>query len=135
MKSLNEYMKESLLDDEEELLDKSNLNIFNIISKSESKEEFYKHIKTLCDLCTAVNINDDLSKYKNSFFLTPLVSANNNDCGIKIFKKIKQSLFINYFNGIGVFLTLAKRITFTELKKADRTTSATLKNNIVYIGE
>lgn len=42
MKSLNEYMKESLLDDEEELLNKPDLNIFNIISNSKSEDEFYE---------------------------------------------------------------------------------------------
>jgi hypothetical protein len=120
MKSSMTSLYESLLDDEEELLDKSNLNIFDIISKSQSKDEFYEHIKTLCNSCIAVNINDDLSKYKNSFFLMELMATyNNSNYGIKIdryFKKTKNSVFVNYFRPGKISAAMADKLTFHELR-------------------
>lgn len=130
MKSLYE----SLLDDEEELLNKPDLNIFDIISNSQSRDEFYEHIKTLCNSCIAVNINDDLSKYKNSFFLMELMATfNKSNYGIKIdryFKKTKKPLFINYFKPGSAFVGVSDRHTFNELKYEY---TPALKSDTVYV--
>jgi hypothetical protein len=134
MKSLYE----SLLDDEEEVLDRTNLNIFNIISNSKSEAEFYEHIKTLCDVCIAVNINDDLSKYKNSFFLMELMTSyNGKNDGIKIdkyFKKTKNPLFINFndrsYKKLKIIAKVCEKHTFNELKYEY---APSLKSDTVYV--
>jgi hypothetical protein len=130
MKSLYE----SLLDDEEEVLDRTNLNIFNMILNSKSEDEFYKHIKTLCDVCIAVNINDDLSKYKNSFFLMELwTHYSKKNHGVKIdkyFKKTKKPLFVNYFQSVGIHTAMSTKLTFNELKYEY---TPTLKSDTVYV--
>lgn len=141
MKSLMDIMKssmtslyESLLDDGDEILNNSNINIFNIISSSKSEKEFYKHIDTLADACVPVNINDDLSKYKNSFFLMELMTTyNRKNRGIKIdkyFKKTKKPLFINYFNTGDLFISKCDKRTFLELKYEY---TPTLKSDTVYV--
>lgn len=141
MKSLMDIMKssttslyESLLDDEDDLLNKQVLNIFDIISNSQSRDEFYEHIKTLCDSCIAVNINDDLSKYKNSFFLMELIATfNNSNYGVKIdryFKKNKKPLFINYFRPGDISACMSDKLTFNELKYEY---TPALKSDTVYV--
>lgn len=133
MKQLSNYIAESLLDTEDEIFDKMDLNVFNYIYNSKTQDEFYKHIKTLCDLCIAVDINDDLSKYKNSFFLIQLRSSNKNDCGIKIdkyFKKAKKPLFINCFKSGDLFISKMDKRTFHELKYEY---TPTLKSDTVYV--
>ena len=130
MKSLYE----SLLDDEEEILNRTNLNIFNIISDSKSDGEFYEKINMLKDLCIAVDITDDLSKYKNSFFLMELMSAlSKKNHGIKIdkyFKKTKKPLFINYFSTGDLVITKCNKYTFFELKYEY---TPCLKSDTVYV--
>lgn len=125
---------ESLLDDEEELLDKPDLNIFSIISNSKSETEFYEKINLLKDLCIAVDINDDLSKYKNSFFLMELMSSyNKKRHGVKIdqyFKKTKRPLFINRFSTGDLFISKCDKRTFIELKYEY---TPSLKSDTVYV--
>ena len=125
---------ESLLDDEEELLDKPDLNIFSIISNSKSETEFYEKINLLKDLCIAVDINDDLSKYKNSFFLMELMSTyNRKNYGVKIdkyFKKTRKPLFINHFSSGDLFITKSDKRTFHELKYEY---TPSLKSDTVYV--
>ena len=55
MKSLNEYMKESLLDDEEELLDKVDINLFDKLDNSKTPTEYQKFIDILLDSCEKIN--------------------------------------------------------------------------------
>ena len=125
---------ESLLDDEEELLDKPDLNIFNIISNSKSENEFYEKINVLKDLCIAVNINDDLSKYKNSFFLMELMAHySKKKYGViidKYFKKTRKPLFINHFSSGDLFITKSDKRTFHELKYEY---TPALKSDTVYV--
>ena len=124
---------ESLLDDEEELLDKPDLNIFSIISNSKSETEFYEKINLLKDLCIAVDIKDDLSKYKNSFFLMELMATfNRKNYGIKIDKyfKNKTPLFINYFSTGRLFISKTDKRTFHELKYEY---TPSLKSDTVYV--
>ena len=134
MKQLSNYIVESLLDTEDEIFDKMDLNIFSIISNSKSENEFYEHIKTLCDMCIAVRIDDDLSKYKNSFFLMELMTSyNKKRYGIKIdkyFKKAKKPLFINRFSTGDLFITKSDKRTFHELKYEF---TPGLKSNTVYV--
>jgi hypothetical protein len=110
------------------------LNIFSIISNSKSEDEFYKHINTLKDLCIAVDIKDDLSKYKNSFFLMELMSTyNRKNHGVKIdkyFKKTKKPLFINRFSTGDLFITKSDKRTFHELKYEY---TPALKSDTVYV--
>lgn len=137
MKQLSNYIAESLLDTEDEIFDKIDLNIFNIISNSKTENEFYEHIKTLCDMCIAVDINDDLSKYKNSFFLMELMTTyNRKNYGIKIdkyFKKTKNPLFINFFRtgyATRIMTIVSEKHTFNELKYEY---TPALKSNTVYV--
>jgi hypothetical protein len=134
MKQLSNYIAESLLDTEDEIFDKIDLNIFSIISNSKSEDEFYKHINTLKDLCIAVDIKDDLSKYKNSFFLMELMSTyNRKNHGVKIdkyFKKTKKTLFINRFSTGDLFITKSDKRTFHELKYEY---NPALKSDTVYV--
>jgi predicted Zn-dependent peptidase len=137
MKQLSNYIAESLLDTEDEIFDRMDLNIFSIISNSKSEDEFYEHIKSLCDMCIAVNINDDLNKYKNSFFLMELMTTyNGKNYGIKIdkyFKKTKKPLFINFINyskSGSLFISINNKHTFHELKYEY---TPTLKSDTVYV--
>lgn len=134
MKQLSDYISESLLDTEDEIFDKMDLNIFSIISKSETEDEFYKHIKELCDMCIAVDINDDLSKYKNSFFLMELMTYyNKKNHGIKIdkyFQKNKKPLFIKRFSTGDLVITKSDKRTFFELKYEY---TPGLKSDTVYV--
>lgn len=138
MKQLSNYISESLLDTDDEIFDKMDLNIFNIISKSKTEDEFYKNIKILCDSCIAVNIDDDLSKYKNSFFLMELVmNYNKKNYGVKIdkyFKKTKNPLFINFndcsYSELKIMVNVCEKHTFNELKYEY---SPTLKSDTVYV--
>lgn len=135
MKQLSNYIAESLLDTEDEIFDKMDLNIFSIISNSKSQDEFYERLNTLKDLCIDVDINDDLSKYKNSFFLMELMSHyNKKDYGVKIdkyFKKTKKPLFINVFSSTGeLFVTKSDKRTFIELKYEY---TPGLKSDTVYV--
>jgi hypothetical protein len=66
---------ESLLDDEEEVLDRTNLNIFSDLYASKTKKEFYKQVDILFDLCTKVNSAEEMQKHKNAFFVTELFHA------------------------------------------------------------
>lgn len=135
MKQLSDYISESLLDGEDEIFDRMDLNIFNYISNSKTEDEFYKHIKELCDMCIAVNINDDLSKYKNSFFLMELMTYySKKNYGVKIdkyFKKTRKPLWVSYFKSSGnIFVSVADKLTFNELKYEY---TPALKSDTVYV--
>jgi hypothetical protein len=96
--------------------------------------EFYEKINTLKDLCIAVDIKDDLSKYKNSFFLMELMSTHNRkNYGVKIdkyFKKTKKPLFVNYFQSVGIRTAMSTKLTFIELKYEY---TPALKSDTVYV--
>ena len=138
MKNLNDYITESLLDTEDEIFDRMDSNIFNLISNSKTEDEFYERINLLKDLCIAVNVNDELGKYKNSFFLMELMTTfNRKNYGINIakyFKKTKKTLFINFYEHSNMPLKILTRATekhtFNELKYKY---SPSLKSNTVYV--
>jgi predicted Zn-dependent peptidase len=137
MKQLSNYIAESLLDTEDEIFDRMDLNIFSMISNSKSENEFYEKLNELKDLCIAVNINDDLNKYKNSFFLMELMTTyNGKNYGIKIdkyFKKTKKPLFINFINyskSGSLSISINNKHTFHELKYEY---TPTLKSDTVYV--
>jgi hypothetical protein len=138
MKNLSNYITESLLDTEDEIYDRMDLSIFNLISNSKTEDEFYERINLLKDLCIAVNVNDELSKYKNSFFLMELMTTfNRKNYGINIekyFKKTKKPLFINFYDCSHEKLKIITRATekhaFDELKYKY---SPSLKSNTVYV--
>ena len=133
MKQLINYITESLLDTEDEIFNRMDLNIFSIIYNSKSEDEFYEKLNELKDLCIAVKIDDDLSKYKNSFFLMELTSMSGKNCGVKIdkyFKKTKKPLFINHFSSGDLFITKSDKRTFHELKYEY---TPALKSDTVYV--
>lgn len=138
MKQLNDYISESLLDTEDEIFDRMDLNIFNNISDSKTNDEFYEKIDTLKDLCIAVDINDDLSKYKNSFFLMELMTNyDGKNYGIKIekyFKKTKKPLFINFsdrpYRKLKIVASVCEKQTFNKLKYE---WTPSLKSDTVYV--
>ena len=138
MKNLSNYITESLLDTEDEIFDRMDLNVFNHISNSKTEDEFYERINLLKDLCIAVDVNDELSKYKNSFFLMELMTTfNRKNYGIKIekyFKKTKKPLFINFYDctykPLKILTSVTEKHTFNELKYEY---SPSLKSNTVYI--
>lgn len=138
MKQLIDYISESLLDTEDEIFDGMDLNIFNNISNSKTEDEFYEKIDTLKDLCIAVDINDDLSKYKNSFFLMELMTNyDEKNCGIKIekyFKKTKNPLFINFSDSshrkLKIVASVCEKHTFNKLKYE---WTPSLKSDTVYV--
>jgi hypothetical protein len=105
-----------------------------MISSSKSEDEFYEKLNVLKDLCIAVNINDDdLSKYKNSFFLMEVISMGRKNCGVKIdkyFKKTKKPLFVNYFQSVGIHTAMSTKLTFIELKYEY---TPALKSDTVYV--
>ena len=138
MKTLSDYITESLLDTEDEIFDRMDLNVFNLISNSKTKDEFYERINLLKDLCIAVDVNDELSKYKNSFFLMELMTTfNRKNYGINIekyFKKTKKPLFINFYDWshekLKIITRATEKHTFDELKYKY---SPSLKSNTVYV--
>lgn len=134
MKQLSNYIAESLLDTEDEIFDRMDLNIFSIISDSKSEDEFYEKLNELKDLCIAVKIDDDLSKYKNSFFLMELMTSySKKNHGVKIdkyFKKTKKPLFVNYFQSVGIHTAISTKLTFNELKYEY---TPGLKSDTVYV--
>jgi hypothetical protein len=145
MKQLNEYIIESLLDTDDEIFDKIDLNIFNHIANSKTENEFYEQVNILKDLCIAVDINDKLSKYKNSFFLMEVVSKFNksDNKGIiidKYFDKTKCPLSITplsstarYWGGHedeNISTIVCEKHTFDELKHEYH---PTLKSDTVYV--
>lgn len=138
MKTLSDYITESLLDTEDEIFDKMDLNVFNLISNSKTEDEFYERINLLKDLCIAVDVNDELSKYKNSFFLMELMTTfNRKNYGINIekyFKKTKKPLFINFYDWshekLKIITRATEKHTFDELKYKY---SPSLKSNTVYV--
>lgn len=138
MKQLRDYIIESLLDTDDEIFDKIDLNIFNHIANSKTEDEFYEKIDTLKDLCIAVDINDDLSKYKNSFFLMELMTSyNEKNYGIKIekyFKKTKNPLFINFsdrpYRKLKIVASVCEKHTFNKLKYE---WTPSLKSDTVYV--
>lgn len=87
MKSLNKYMKESLLDDEEELLDKVDINLFDKLDNSKTPTEYQKFIDILLDSCEKINFKqivlDDekyekITKDTTSFYICVLDDNNSN---------------------------------------------------------
>ena len=139
MKNLSSYITESLLDTEDEIFDRMDLNVFNLISNSKTEDEFYERINILKDLCIAVNINDDLSKYKNSFFLMELVTYDpkEKNSGIKIdkyFRKTKKPLFINFsdcsYKKLKIMASVCEKHTFNKLKYE---WTPSLKSDTVYV--
>lgn len=138
MKTLSDYITESLLDTDDEIFDRMDLNVFNHISNSKTEDEFYERINLLKDLCIAVDVNDELSKYKNSFFLMELMTTfNKKNYGIQIdkyFKKTKKPLFINFYDcshrKLNIMVNACEKHTFNELKYEY---SPSLKSNTVYV--
>lgn len=138
MKTLSYYITESLLDTEDEIFDRMDLNVFNLISNSKTEDEFYERINLLKDLCIAVDVNDELSKYKNSFFLMELMTNfNGKNYGINIekyFKKTKKPLFINFYDcshrKLKIITRVTEKHTFNELKYEY---SPSLKSDTVYV--
>ena len=95
---------ESLLDDEEELLNKPDLNIFDKLYASKTRKEFYKLVDILFDLCTKVNSAEEMQKYKNVFFVTELFHAfSGTPSGIVIDKaahKNKKSVVFSIYESV-----------------------------------
>ena len=138
LKSSMTSLYESLLDDEEELLGKLDikLQLFNNIFYAKNKNDFYKNIDILCDMCDVVDINDDLSKYKDSVFVMKMYakSSRKKPYGMRLekyFIKTKKPLFINFISAGKMDITMLNtKTTFHELRNEN---VLGLKDDIVYV--
>ena len=120
MKSLMDIMKssmtslyESLLDDEEEVLNRSYINIFDNLCSSTNRKDFYKNMEILFDMCTKVNSIEEMKKHKNSFFIATVNNSfSGNLAGIVIDKalvKSKKAVRIGIYTGVDeIFLYISK---------------------------
>ena len=95
-KKKRKTLKESLLDDFDEIVNRSDINIFNALYDSKSTKEFKQTLETLLSVCTKMKLSEaEKPKYKSSFFLHP-----NNDNGLelvvgKLFQNSKSALEIS----------------------------------------
>ena len=58
MIDLKDYINESLLDDFDDIADKTDDNPFSLILNSKSEKEFMEAIDDLCKLCDKIDIAD-----------------------------------------------------------------------------
>lgn len=92
MKLLQSFLKESLLDDFEDIVDKLDDNPFSPIFSAKTEKDFMKAIDNLLGLCDKVNIsNIDQKAYKNSFFLSNTCYMSGKPLGVVIDKMLKKS--------------------------------------------
>ena len=92
MIDLKDFINESLLDDFDDIADKTDDNPFSLILNSKSEKEFMEAIDDLCKLCDKIDIADaNQKKYKNSFFLSHTHYMNGKPMGIVVDKMLKKS--------------------------------------------